>query len=239
MITLKHLEEFNRVLADYHMSDEAKRLLISAPLVILTGITSAGRNTMMRKLVEEANYHYVVSDTTRPPRENDGVMEQNGVEYWFRSEEEILADLQAGKFVEAAVIHAQQVSGISLRELLVARQRNQIAINEIEVQGVDNILRQAPGSLIPIFVLPPSYDIWMQRWAKRGQMSDAERRNRMESARKELRTALEKKYYHFLVNDNLDKAVAGVQKIVAGEIDPRHETEGEAVARAILLELDK
>ena len=221
------------------MSDDAKRLLTEHPIVILTAITAAGRNTIIRELVKTGRYRFVVSDTTRPPRENNGVMERDGVEYWFRTEEEVLADLRAGKFVEAAIIHAQQVSGISVRELEDAQNSGQIPINEIEVQGVENVLRTVPGSLIPIFVLPPSYEEWMRRWTARGQISDQEKLRRMESARKELQAALDKTYYHFLVNDDLEKAIKGVDKIAHGEIDPRHESAGRLKAQEILDALNK
>lgn len=233
MFELKHLDEFRQSLADYQMSDEAKRLVESVPYVGLTAITSSGRNTIIRELQKTGKFYFIVSDTTRPPRANNGVMEQNGVEYWFRTEEEVLADIQDGRYIEAAIIHNQQVSGQSIRELEIARDKKLIAINEFEVQGVDNILAVSQN-LIPIFVLPPSYEEWIRRWTKRGEISDQERQRRIASARMELTMALKKGYYHFLVNDDLDKAVSGIQKIIAGQIDPKHEETGKQVAREIL-----
>ena len=44
------------------------------------------------------------SATTREPRENNGILEQNGREYFFRDETEMLADIKAGNFLEAEVI---------------------------------------------------------------------------------------------------------------------------------------
>ena len=100
------------------------------------------------------------------------------------------------------------------------------------------ILSQVPGALIPIFVLPPSYQEWMRRWESRGVISSSERHNRMQSARRELTEALHKKYYHFLVNDDLVKSVNGVKKIVSGVIDTDHEVQGERIARQILQQLE-
>lgn len=234
MITLKHLDEFKKVLSDYRMSDEAKRALTKNPLVILTGITGGGRNTIIAELVKTGNYHFVVSDTTRPPRQNNGVLEQDGGPYWFRTEEEVLDDVRAGAYVAPAIIHSQQVSGMSNREIVAAHTKGLTAISEIEAQGTDETLRQAPGTLIPIFVLPPSYQEWMRRWATRGSMSDDEKQNRLASARSELTMALNTNYYHFHINDDLAKAVSGVQKIVAGQIDPEHEVAGRKLAQEIL-----
>lgn len=234
MTTLKHLDEFSSILANYQPSDEAQTLLAQAPLVLLVGITSAGRNAIISNLLETGDYYYIISDTTRSPRRNNGNLEHNGREYWFRTEAEVLTGLKSGKYLEAAIIHSQQVSGISVSELEAARSQQKIAIDEIEVVGVDNLVRIAPKMVIPIFVLPPSYDVWIQRWTKRGQQSPEDTRNRMHSAQKELSMALKKNYYHFLVNDDLSKAVAGVQKIIAGQIDPIHEAEGRAVAKELL-----
>jgi len=84
-------------------------LLQQTKFVPLVAITSSGRNTLIRELLKTGEYHFIVSDTTRKPRTNDGVMEQSGVEYWFRDEDEVLQDVKDGKFLEAAVIHSQQV----------------------------------------------------------------------------------------------------------------------------------
>lgn len=234
MTRLQHLDDFTEILANYQVSDEAVRLLSETPLALLAGITSAGRNTIIAKLLQTGQYYYVISDTTRPPRANNGIMEQDGREYWFRSEEEVLADLRAGQYLEAAIIHRQQVSGISLRELRVAQQQHKIAINEIEVVGVANLVAVAPASIKPIFVVPPSFDIWMERWIKRGRQTAQDTQHRIASAQKELQMALDVDYYNFIVNDNLDAAVSRVQECIAGVVDPIHQAHGRAVAESIL-----
>src|SRR5690349_7662236 len=98
---LKHIDEFREVLANYHLSDEAKQTLNDLHLVLMVGPTSSGRNTIIRELVKTGSYHFIVSDTSRKPRHNDGILEQNGREYWFREEADMLQDLRHGMFLEA------------------------------------------------------------------------------------------------------------------------------------------
>lgn len=239
MNKLVHLQEFQQILNDYHVSDAGSALSSSAPLVVLVAITAAGRNTIINELVKSGNYHFVVSDTTRRPRKNDGVMEQDGVEYWFRSEEDLLADLKAGLFLEAAIIHGQQVSGVSLRELEAARDEHKTAITEIDVQGAQNIMNSNPEALLPIFIVPPSYQDWIDRWTKRGVITDEEKRRRMASARDELATALANDKYLFVINDQLDQAVRGVDKIVRGVSDKDKDAAGRRAAQDILAELER
>lgn len=233
---LNHAEQFKNILKNYQMSEKSVEILNSTEFVMLSAISSSGRNTIIRELLKADDFYYIVSDTTRMKRMNDGVMEQNGVEYWFRSEEEILADLANGKYVEAAIIHNQQVSGVSIRELEKARQNKKIAISDIEVQGVHNIM-QFTNIAVPIFVLPPSYDKWMERWMKRGKISDNEYDNRIKSAKQELTKALEEDYYHFLINDDLSEAVKGVRQIASGKVSTKHDQNGRKIAEDILRQL--
>lgn len=210
---LQHLTDFEKVLSNYQINDEGKKLLEKTDLVLLISPTSVGRNTIINQLTITGKYDYLVSDTTRPPRMNNGVLEQDGVEYYFRTEEDMLQDLRAGKFLEAAVIHKQQVSGISLRELQKAVTHNKIAIDEIEVVGADIINTKKPDAHM-IFVLPPTFEEWMRRLQMRGDMDTDEVTNRLESAEQELEAALDRSYYKFVINDKLEDAVSSVRAIV-------------------------
>lgn len=237
MNKLQHIAEFKTLLRNYQTSAETKNALKRTNFVALAAISSAGRNTMIRELLKGDNYHFVVSDTTRKPRVNDGVIEQDGREYWFKTEEQFLDGLKKGEYVEAAIIHNQQVSGVSVRELIIASDKDQIAISDIDVQGVDRLYSYAK-SCIPVFVLPPSYQEWRQRLEKRGKMTNKELANRLSSAKMELEHALSKDYYHFLVNNSLSEAIKGLDKIAHGKLDPKHEEHGRQVARQILHDLN-
>ncbi len=236
MNQLKHLDEFKQVLAHYTVSEASKRILKQTQLVLLAAPTSAGRNTIIRELLKTGEYHYIVSDTTRQPRINDGVLEQNGVEYWFRTEEEVLADLQAGKFVEAAIIHNQHVSGISIRELDQARQEEKIAITDIEVVGAHNIVEAKPDT-VAIFVLPPNLEEWLHRLRYRGKLSPAEVRRRLESAGNEFKLALERDYYNFVINDQLEAAMEHIHQLARFSIqDPEQQQRGRQLTEQLYIE---
>lgn len=231
---LDHLDEFKEVLADYKVSEAGQNILKTTNLAIFVGPTSAGRNTLINKLLRTGEYHYIISDTTRSPRENDGVMEQNGVEYWFKSEEEVLGGLKSGEYLEAAIIHGQQVSGMSLRELEKARDEGKVAINEIEVTGADNVMKIKPDTNA-FFVVPPNFAVWMDRLKKRGKLPESEIKRRLESAVKEYTAALERSYYIFVINDNLDDALAQIHKhAILNESDPEHDALGRRVTERLL-----
>ncbi len=213
MNELKRIDDFRKVLADYGLSESAKSTLQQIKLVLLVGPTSAGRNTIIEELLRTGKYHYIVSDTTRQKRMNNGQMEQDGREYWFRTEEDLLNDLQQGEFLEAAIIHNQQVSGISMRELNAAQQEGKIAINEIEIVGADNIYRAKPDTTF-IFVIPPSFDEWLRRMQGRGKLPADEIRRRLESACLEFEAALQHSYYNIVVNEDFTATTQQIRDIV-------------------------
>lgn len=210
---LQHKQEFEAILQDYQPSPSHKELLGNAAVTLLVGPSSAGRNRIIKELLETGSYHQIISDTTRPPRSNDGIMEQNGREYWFQSEDAMLDELRAGDLLEAAVIHEQQVSGVSIRELKVAHEAGKIAVNDIEVAGARYAKERIAKAKL-IFVLPPDFDTWMKRLDARGNMSPEEKRARLETAIREIeRMEREINDYHVVVNDSLDEAVAKVRQI--------------------------
>lgn len=206
---LHKLSEFQAILRNYRMSQETQKILDATKLALFVAPTSSGRNTIFRELLKTGLYHYVVSDTTRQPRTNDGVPEQNGVEYWFKSEGEVLAGLKAGAYVEAAIIHNQQVSGISIKELKKAQTSNKIAMKDIEIVGAETFTSAKPDTIV-FFVLPPSFEEWQHRLKHRGHMPHDELKRRMESAAEEFAHALEHNYYDFLINDTVEEALEHV-----------------------------
>ncbi len=232
MNELEHLEDFEQILASYNVSPAGQKILRDTTLVLCCAPTATGRNTIIRELLKTGRYYFIVSDTTRKPRTNDGVLEHNGVEYWFRSEQDMLQDLRAGLLVEAAVIHGQQVSGMSIREINKACQAGKIGITDIEVVGVANVVKAKPDTIC-LFFLPPSFEEWQRRITTRGDMNPAELKRRLQSAKKELETALANDYYTFVINDNLDEAVSEVKAIVA---DPANSHTTEQVAARTLAE---
>lgn len=218
MNKLEHLEEFKRLLTHYRMSPEAQKVLSGVRLVLLLAPSSGGRNTIIRELVKTGRYHFIVSDTTRKKRTNDGVPEQNGVEYWFRSEEDVLRDIKTGQYIEAEVIHGQQVSGMNVSELKKVQQEHRIAINEVDYGGIHHFVSHKPDTLA-IMVLPPSFEEWMHRMRKRGHMTKEEFRRRLQTAEIIFGLPEKRSYFKFVINDTVAHAVEQVEALERGEVN--------------------
>ena len=234
---LQHIEAFRAVLKNYHPSEANIQILRDTSIIFMVGPTAAGRNTLINLLVDTGRYHYVVSNTTRKPRENNGVMEQNGVEYWFKTEEEFLEELHDGKYLEAAIIHEQQVSGISMAELAAAKGQGKIAVDEIEVEGAKHIKEYKEDALF-VFLLPPTFDVWMERLHSRGSMDEMEMRRRLQSASEEIAAALEADFYKFVINYEVHAAAQVVDELAHGhELDAEVQLTGRNHAEQLLIDI--
>lgn len=232
---LSKYNEFKSVLATYHMSERAKSALEGLHLVLLVAPSSTGRNTVIHHLVEKFNYYFVISDTTRKPQVRDGKLEENGVNYFFRSEEDMLRDLEAGEFLEAALIHEQQVSGISIRELEKAKDLNRVAITDIEHIGADNVMKVS-NKAKAIFLLPPSFEEWQRRIQSRGHMSPHEFKNRLNSAVKELDAAKQHRYFHYVITEHVGQSAAIIDAIAHDGLNP-HQGRGEHLVHQLEYDL--
>jgi guanylate kinase len=238
MNQLVHVDEFEALLKGYHPSELAKDTLKVVPLALLVGPSASGRNTLVNELVKTGKYYHIVSDTTREKRVKDGkTIEVDGREYWFHSEEEVLTGLKRGEYIEAAIIHNQQVSGINFRELIAAHEAGQIAIKDIEPAGAATYHALKPDALI-IFSVVPSFDIWMERLHSRGQMAPDELLRRMQSAEGELETALQSDYYRFIINDTVEGTTAEVDRLATtGYYDPFKERLARETTERLLKEV--
>lgn len=231
---LQHLQDFQAALDAYQLSPDAIQTLAQTQLVLLVAPSASGRNTIIHELLKTDQYHFVISDTTRQPRINNGELEQNGREYWFRTEQEVLDELKRGEFLEAAIIHNQQVSGISIRELEIARKANKIAITDVEIEGAHNIHDAKPDTLI-IFMVPPSFEMWLERLHTRGELPADELSRRFQSALKEFETALSAGFYRFVLNDTVAGTTAEVHELVTtGKYDPLKERFAREVVERML-----
>ena len=235
---LEHLDEFKALLNNYKVSEDTKSILKSTDLIILVSTSGTGRNTVIDSLVKLGKYHFIVSDTTRKPRVNNGVTEKDGEHYWFKSENDFIDGLRAGEYLEAAIIHNQQVSGVSINELKKARDDSLIAIAEIDYQGAEKVEALKPEACL-IFLLPPNFNEWLDRLVNRGKLSEEELRRRLESASVELEHAITKGVYTFVINTIVENCAKLIHKICSERIvDTVNEKEGLELAKKLKSDLD-
>lgn len=203
------LTSLHLIVSRYQMPAEAKQLIGSGEVTLLCGVTASGKNTIANYLVDHGNFAHVVSHTTRKPRENHGQREQNGKEYWFVSPKEMLALAEEQAFIEIKAIHGETCYGTSIKSVKQVMDAGKHPVMEIDVQGALELTEAVPG-LRPLFILPPSYDVWMERLGTRGFISDGEKERRLHSAIMEIETALAHPAFVLTVNHEVELTAAEI-----------------------------
>lgn len=214
-------------IANYAPSDETITLIRDTKVLFLVGPAGAGKDTIKEKLLADTRYHDIVSHTTRAPRLNHGELEVDGREYHFIDLAEAERMIDARAFVEIKQVHGGNLYGTSVAEIQAAHDNQQIALNDIEVQGVAEFKSIDP-SVMAVFLLPPSFDDWQDRLQRRyGEtVEEDDYTKRMNTAIDELQVFLETGYYIGIVNDSLDETVERIKHIAEGE--PQSATDAEA-----------
>lgn len=133
-------------------------------LFVIAAPSGTGKTTLVKALVSEVPRLAVsISHTTRSKRPN----EEEGINYFFVSEEEFRRRLDQGDFLEYARVFGNYY-GTSQHWVTDARKKGIDVILEIDWQGMQQIKALVPDS-ISIFVLPPSLDNLRERLINRNQ----------------------------------------------------------------------
>jgi guanylate kinase len=223
-----------RKLADYKPAKSAKKLVQDTPILVLVGPTGAGKDSLKDKLLKTGRFHHIISHTTRPPRINHGIIEQDGREYHFIDKQNAEKMLDDHALIEAK-IYSGNLYGTSVEEIQKAHDEGKIAMTDIEVQGVAEYKTLDPH-VMAVFLLPPDFHTWQARLQRRyGDVVDAnDARLRMQTALDELDQLLTTNYYVALINDDLDTAFNQIKTITESR---EHTTPDEPAARAVAQKL--
>lgn len=212
-----NLEE---TVAAYSPSPETLEIVRATKLLLVAGVVGGGKNTVINELLKSDDYHLIVSHTTRSPRENHGVMEEDGADYHFVSLEQVQQLISQQAFVEVKYVHGN-VYGTSAAELSLAKDSNHFAVTDIDIQGVVEYLDIKPDTHA-IFLLPPSIETWFHRLERRyGNLEHHQEEvdKRLKTAFEEITHIMKDRRFILVVNDDLDTTVGRIRKIISGERD--------------------
>jgi guanylate kinase len=176
-------------------------------LLVLSAPTGGGKTTIARRLAErDPTLRFSVSHTTRNPRPG----ERDGVDYHFVSEADFAAMAERGEFLEWARVHGQGY-GTHRSERERAAQQGETLLLDVDVQGGLQIKKADPGAVL-VFILPPSFDVLLERLGKRRTEPGFDLAARLASALKELESA--SVYDYNVLNEDLGVAVDQVRRIL-------------------------
>lgn len=179
-------------------------------IIVLSAPSGTGKSSIIKKLLEypDLNLGFSVSATSRAPRGT----EQHGVEYYFISHEEFKRRADAGEFVEWEEVYPGTCYGTLKSEVKRVTDEGRNLIMDIDVKGGINVKKCFGDQAITIFILPPSKEELERRLRGRGTDAEDVIKKRLDKADFELSFASQ--FDVRVVNDDLDKAVENVKKII-------------------------
>jgi guanylate kinase len=189
-----------------------------AMLIIISGPSGVGKDTIIdalrrreREAGREGDRHYVVTCTTRPPRNG----EVDGVDYQFIDRDEFLRIRAQRGFLEANEVHGNWYGSPrdQVRNALVA---GRDVILKIDVQGAQVVKEQVSEALL-IFVVPPSLGELFERLRARATETAEQLEVRQRDAAVEL--ARQDDYDHVVPNetDQVERTAERIDEIIAEE----------------------
>lgn len=176
-------------------------------LFVVAAPSGAGKSSLVKALLElDSHVQPSVSHTTRAPRGQ----EKHGREYFFVSEPEFDAMVQAGAFVEWAYVHNHRY-GTSRKAIEERMGQGADVILEIDFQGAIQI-KKIFANAISIFILPPSWEELRSRLERRGEDSPEVIELRMKNAAIEV--AQVQQFDFVIMNELFDRALFDLKAIV-------------------------
>ncbi|HEX9673148.1 MAG TPA: guanylate kinase [Burkholderiales bacterium] len=183
---------------------------MSGVLFIVSSPSGGGKTSLVKTLLEaEPALRLSVSYTTRPPRPG----ETDGRDYHFVTLPVFERMLEAGEFLESAVIYGNRY-GTSQKLIERELAQGHDVVLEIDWQGAQQI-RRVMRQVVSVFILPPSPEVLEARLRARGQDSEDVVARRLASAREEISHVSE--YEYVIINEDFNRAALDLRSIIRAE----------------------
>ena len=183
---------------------------MSGVLFIVSAPSGAGKTSLVKALLEaEHEVKLSVSYTTRPARPG----EMNGRDYHFVAPPEFARMLEAGEFLENAVIYGNRY-GTSRKWIAEQLKHGWDILLEIDWQGAQQVRKLMAGN-VSVFILPPSLEVLEQRLKGRSQDSPEVVARRLAAARQEIGHVGE--FDYVIINEDFNRAAQDLISIIRAE----------------------
>jgi guanylate kinase len=181
-------------------------------LIVISGPSGVGKDTIMQRMQERGMpFHFVVTATTRPRREN----EVHGKDYFFLSKDEFARMIEENELIEYAIVYGDY-KGIPKQQVREALASRKDVVMRLDVQGAETLRRLAPDALL-IFITTESEEELVGRLKARKTETTDELSLRIATARKELKRVDAFDYVIINHDYKLDETVDTVRAIIEAE----------------------
>tara|TARA_B100001245_G_scaffold47039_1_gene30782 strand:+ start:1924 stop:2643 length:720 start_codon:yes stop_codon:yes gene_type:complete len=194
----------------YTPNNEVTEQLSRIDLTIVTAPSGMGKDS----LINATGLPRVLPETIRDPRSNNGIMEQDGVEYEFRGQDldSVYKDYSDGNYVQIGM-------GPGRNSFYATRAQNYPtegpALINLMASQVETMRKLPFASVQPIHVTVPTYEEWLRRVTRRGVFTQEDWDGRHAEAIESITLALDDERFIFIVNDDLNVASRALYSVAS------------------------
>lgn len=181
-------------------------------LIVISGPSGVGKDSVIQRMKDRAlPFHFVITATTRPAREE----ERNGEDYFFLSHDDFAEMIERDQLLEYAIVYGDY-KGIPKEQVREALESGNDVVMRVDVQGAETVRKLAPQAVL-IFLITESEDELVRRLKSRKTETPEGLKLRIATARKELEDLDTFDYLVVNAKDRLDETVAMIQAIIMAE----------------------
>ena len=178
-------------------------------IIIITAPSGAGKSTITHYLIDKyPALSFSISAATRKPRGS----EQDGVDYYFLSEEAFKQKINQDAFLEWEMVYEGKYYGTLRSELDRIWAAGKVPMLDIDVKGAIHVQQQFGDNCLSIFIEPPSVDELKKRLESRGTETPESLATRINKASYEI--SFSHRFTRSIVNDDLTKACEETEKVI-------------------------
>jgi len=181
-------------------------------LIVISGPSGVGKDSVVQRMAERhLPFHFVVTATTRPPREN----EVHGIDYFFYTKDEFAGMIDRSELLEYALVYSDY-KGIPKQQVRQALGSGKDVVMRLDVQGAATIRELCPDALL-IFLTTQTEAELEARLLARKSDDPQEIKLRIATARQELKRVIEFDYVVANRDSKLDETVDHIAAIIQAE----------------------
>jgi guanylate kinase len=191
-------------------------------LIVISGPSGVGKDTIIQHMKDRnLPFHFVVTATTRSPRET----ETHGVDYFFLTSDEFAEMIEMDELLEYAIVY-NDYKGIPKQQVREALASGKDVVMRIDVQGAATMRKLYPDALL-IFLTTKDEEELANRLRARQSESSEKLKLRIATSRQELKRVEIFDYVVVNRESQLDETVDTIDAIIRAEhhrVHPRKVT---------------
>lgn len=187
-------------------------------LIVISGPSGVGKDSVLEEMKSRGlPFHFVITATTRPPRPD----EEDGVDYFFLSQDEFAKMINEGELLEYAVVY-QDYKGIPKSQVRKALASGKNVIMRIDVQGAETVRKLAKDALL-VFLTPQNEEELIHRLQKRNTEDKESLKLRIATTRQEYKKIDLFDYIVVNKDEQLSVTVDMIEAIIKAEQQRVHQ----------------